>query len=158
MVKTQFQKTLIEVLKYDDAFKKISDRESLIRMLGRVHVNFVPQYEFSHRRSDQKWENVELRFPVPLLNEANKQIETLKKLVSYVYEESDDYAFGSLQIRPLVIETPDEIKEHDVVFNEFQDTVIQGIRDAKFLIWAAVAWFSNRAIYKELLIKSRIKC
>ena len=31
--------------------------------------------------------------------------------------------------------------------------MIQGIRDAKFIIWAAVAWFSNEAIYQELLAK-----
>ena len=32
----------------------------------------------------------------------------------------------------------------DVVFNEIQDTLIQGIRDAKYLIWISVAWFSMR--------------
>lgn len=155
MDKSQFQKTLITVFKYDDTFKDVSDRESLIRMLGRASVNFIPQNEFSRRRSDQRWENIELRFPVPLMNDANKHKETLNKLVGYVYEESDGYAFGTLQIRPLVIDAPDEIVEHDVVFNELQDTVIQGIRDAKFIIWAAVAWFSNEAIYQELLAKKK---
>ena len=38
-------------------------------------------------------------------------------------------------------------------FDEIEDKVIQGIRDAKFIIWVAVAWFSNESIYKELLIK-----
>jgi phosphatidylserine/phosphatidylglycerophosphate/cardiolipin synthase-like enzyme len=32
---------------------------------------------------------------------------------------------------------------------------VQGIRDAKFLIWAAVAWFSNEAINRELLAKKK---
>ncbi|OQR02157.1 hypothetical protein B6U49_08285 [Ligilactobacillus salivarius] len=36
-----------------------------------------------------------------------------------------------------------------------QDTVIQGIRDARFVIWAAVAWFSNETIYQELLAKKK---
>lgn len=31
--------------------------------------------------------------------------------------------------------------------------MIRRIRDAKFIIWAAVAWFSNEAIYQELLAK-----
>lgn len=47
------------------------------------------------------------------------------------------------------------MKEEFVVFDEIQDTVIQGIRDAKFIIWVAVAWFSNDAIYQELLLKKR---
>ena len=42
-----------------------------------------------------------------------------------------------------------------MVFDEIQDTVIQGIRDAKFIIWVTVAWFSNDAIYLELLLKKR---
>ena len=33
--------------------------------------------------------------------------------------------------------------------------MIQEISDAKFIIWAAVAWFSNEAIYQELLVKKR---
>ncbi len=49
----------------------------------------------------------------------------------------------------------DENIEHDVIFSEIQDTIVQGIRDAKFLIWAAVAWFSNEAIYRELLAKKK---
>ena len=43
--------------------------------------------------------------------------------------------------------------EHEVVFDELQDTVIQGIRDAKYMIWVAIAWFSNDAIYNELIAK-----
>jgi phosphatidylserine/phosphatidylglycerophosphate/cardiolipin synthase-like enzyme len=155
MNSSQFHKTLIDVLKYDDTFKNVSDRESLIRMLGRASVNSIPQYDFTRRRSDQRWENIELRFPVPLMNDANKHKETLNKLVDYVYEESDEYAFGTLQIRPLVIDAPDEIVEHDVVFDELQDTIIQGIRDAKYIIWVAVAWFTNKAIYQELLAKKK---
>ena len=33
--------------------------------------------------------------------------------------------------------------------------MIQGIRDSKFIIWAAVSWFSNEAIYQELLTKKK---
>lgn len=156
MVRDAFLKTLIEVLKYDGIYKEIKDREQLIRMLGRARVNFVPQYAFAnHGRSYQHWEIVELRFPVPLLEIAEKHKKELDSLVEFVYEESDDYALHHVEIRPQVIDTPEEVTEHDVVFDEIQDTVIQGIRDAKFIIWAAIAWFSNEAIYQELLVKKK---
>ncbi len=71
------------------------------------------------------------------------------------YLQSDDYALHHVEIRPQVIDTPDEVTEHNVVFDAIQDEVIQGIRDAKFIIWAAVAWFSNEAIYQELLAKKK---
>ena len=71
------------------------------------------------------------------------------------YLQYDDYALHHFEIRPQVIDTPDEVTEHNVVFDAIQEEVIQGIRDAKFIIWVAVAWFSNEAIYQELLAKKK---
>lgn len=154
MNRQAFIKTAIEVLKYDRSFKELNGREQLIRMLARAEINYVQQYPFVRGgKPYQKWEVIELRFPVPLLDEANDRYEELNKLVRYVYEESDEYALQKVEIRPLVMDTPSEVTEYDVVFDEIQDTVIQGIRNAKFLVWAAVAWFSNEAIFNELLAK-----
>lgn len=44
----------------------------------------------------------------------------IDKLVSYVYEESEEHAFQKVNIRPLVIDTPPEVVEHEVVFDELQ--------------------------------------
>ena len=44
---------------------------------------------------------------------------------------------------------------NDVEFDRIQDVLIQGIRDAKYLIWVAVAWFSNEVLYQELLKKKQ---
>ncbi|EFM64479.1 hypothetical protein HMPREF0634_0595 [Peptostreptococcus stomatis DSM 17678] len=74
-----------------------------------------------------------------MLEVAEENEKILVKLVEYVYEESDDYALHHVEIRPQVINTPDEVTEHNVVFDAIQEEVIQGIRDAKFIIWAAVA-------------------
>lgn len=68
---------------------------------------------------------MELRVPVPLLEVAEENEKILEELVEYVYEESDDYALHSVEIRPQVIDTPEEISEYDVVFDEIEDKVIQ---------------------------------
>ncbi|MFW5669674.1 MAG: phospholipase D-like domain-containing protein [Acetivibrio ethanolgignens] len=152
MNKDAFLKTAIEVLKYDMSFKTIDKRENLIRLLARSEVNFLPQWGFVGAGvSDQRWEIIELRCPVPLLNEAYELKNSIDRIIEYVYEESAEHALQKVDIRPLVIDTPPEVIEHDVVFDELQDTVIQGIRDAKYMIWAAIAWFSNAAIYNELI-------
>lgn len=156
MNKSAFVKTMIDVLKYDSSYKKIEGRDQLIRLLGRAKTNFLPQYGFVGRGiSYQRWEIVELRVPVPLLDEANKFRTQLEELAEFVYEESEEYALQRIEIRPLVIEVPEEYKEYDVIFSEYRDTVIQGIRDARFMIWVAVAWFTDVAIYKELLAKKK---
>lgn len=150
-----FLETMINVVKYDNKF--IEKKELLLPILRRAHINNLPQYAFVyHGRSDQHYENVEIRVPVPLLNQANEVHEDLCDLVSYVYEETDDYDLGDVLIKPKIFSAEEvEYKEHDVVFSEIQETIIQGIRDAKYVIWAAVAWFSNQAIIDELLAKKR---
>ena len=154
MDKSAYIRTMVEVLKYDSSYKNIEGRDQLIRLLGRAKANFIPQYAFVGRGvSNQRWENVEFRIPVPLLDEARKYIEEIENLARFVYEESQEYALRKIEIRPLVIESPEEYKEYDVVFSGYRDTVIQGIRNAKFIIWVAVAWFTDSYIYQELLAK-----
>ena len=56
MDKCAFLKTAIEVLKYDDGFKKIQKRENLIKLLSRSSVNFLPQWGFVGAGvSNQRW-------------------------------------------------------------------------------------------------------
>lgn len=150
-----FLDTALNTLKYDSKFK--GKKDVLLPILRRSCINNVPQWEFVRHsgRGNQRYEDIEIRVPVPLIDEANKHEDDFCALVSYVYEDSEKYGLGKVMIKPLVIPTPDEIVDHDVVFNDIQDTVIQGIRDAKYLIWAAVAWFSNEAIYDELKNKKK---
>lgn len=88
-----------------------------------------------------------------MLDEANTNFDDLYALVEYVYEDTDEYGLGGVPIRPLGRSSADREIEHNVVFSEIQETVVQGIRDAKYLICAAVAWFSNEAIFHELKAK-----
>lgn len=72
MEKNAFISTMMEVLKYDSTYKNKEGRDQLIRLLGRAKANFLPQYGFVGAGiANQRWEIVELRFPVPLLDEAN---------------------------------------------------------------------------------------
>lgn len=146
-----FRETLINTLRFDSTFKE--DKAELIPLISRSEINNVPQWDYAIR-SGQRWEDVEIRVPVPLVDKANEKKNSIVNLVKYVYQEDEDYALRNVLIRPRIIESGvAEHIEHDVVFSEIQDTLIQGIRDAKYLIWAAVAWFSNETIFNELLSK-----
>lgn len=148
---TAFKETMLNTLKYDSKFKDKKDK--LLPVMRRATLNSIPQYAFACRPG-QHYEDVEIRVPVPLIDEANLLDKDIYKLVEYVYEQTKDYALGSVPIKPQILSsTTDGDSEYNVVFSEIQDTIVQGIRDAKFLIWTAVAWFSNEAIYRELLAK-----
>lgn len=150
-----FLTTMIDVLKFDSKYK--DKKDILLPILRRSYINYLPQYEYvRYGRSEQRYENIEIRVPIPLLDVANKFYDDIYNLVEYVYEESDEYGLGEVSIRPRILRAEDvEYKEHDVVFSEIQETVIQGIRDAKYTIWAAIAWFSNQAIIDELIAKKK---
>ncbi|RWU10737.1 phospholipase D-like domain-containing protein [Pedobacter chitinilyticus] len=49
---------------------------------------------------------------------------------------------------------PDAI-EVEVHFEDIQTQIIEQIRSAKFTIWIAVAWFTDRELMKELVSKAR---
>lgn len=150
-----FLQTMLEVLKHDNKFK---DKQTLmLPILRRAKINNIPQYEFVRcGQSGQRYENIEIRVPIPLINNANEILEDLRSLVRYVYEESSAHDLGEVLIRPLILQDEEfEHKEHDVMFSDIQDTIIQGIRDAKYVIWGAVAWLTNQVIIDELLAKKQ---
>ena len=61
-----------------------------------------------------------------------------------------------VEIKPKLVELEDDGQnEHDVAFDGIKDVIIQGIRNAKYTIWVAVAWFSDRDIFQELLAKKK---
>ncbi len=149
MNEQQFLKTMIEIVKYDD----FENKDELLGILRNSIITFDKTSAFT-RKSWQYWENIDLRVPVPLLKSAKALQSQFQKLASDIYVESDEYDFDELHIKPKLVELEsDNYKEHDVVFDEIKDTIIQGIRSAKYIIWAAVAWFTDKEIFDELVLK-----
>lgn len=146
---SQFMKTMIETIKYDEYDRK----DELLTILRNSLIKFDKTSTFT-KKSWQCYENIDLRVPIPLLKEARNLKKVLESVASIVYMETDENAFGGLIIKPKPVEIePVEVIEHDVIFDEIKDTIIQGIRNANYIIWAAVAWFTDVEIFNEL--KSR---
>lgn len=138
--------TLIEYLKEIDPQSKILPifRRSLIRL------DYISKFT-GWDRPGQRTVNVELRVPIPLLCEAEKYKNEIRRIVAICCDENDKYGFGNIDLRPKLIESDDiEYKEHDVHFSNIENVIIQAIRDAKYVIWIAVAWFTSTTILEEL--------
>lgn len=149
MTEKQFLKTMIELIKYDE----IKNKNELLIILRNSIITFDKTSEFTNK-SWQYWENIDIRVPIPLLNSARALKNQLEEIASNIYVESDSYNFNSLFIKPKLVELEnDDYKEHNVEFNEIKNTIIQGIRGAKYIIWVAVAWFTDKEIFDELVLK-----
>ena len=149
MTEDQFMKTMIETIKYDEYDRK----DELLTILRNSLIKFDKTSAFT-KKSWQCYENIDLRVPIPLLKEARNLKKVLESVASIVYMETDENAFGSLIIKPKPVEIESvEVIEHDVIFDEIKDTIIQGIRNANYIIWAAVAWFTDVEIFNELKLR-----
>ena len=149
MNEQQFLKTMIETIKYDE----FQNKDELLTVLRNSIITFDKTSAFTHK-SWQYWENIDLRVPIPLLKSARILKNQLEKLARDIYIESESYDFYELHIKPKLVELEsDNYKEHDVVFDEIKDTIKQGIRNAKYVIWVAVAWFTDKEIFDELVLK-----
>lgn len=151
MYEDDFLKTMIDCIRYGD----YPNNQEILSVLRNSKITFSSTSGFG-AKSWQKLENVDLRVPVPLLKEAKKYEKLFVSLARQIYVETDEIDMNSLLIKPKIIELEIQpIKEHDVYFSEIQDTIIQGIRNAKYLIWAAVAWFTDKNIFEELKARKK---
>lgn len=149
MNEQQFLKTMIETVKYDE----YENKDELLGILRNSIITYSKTSTFT-KKSWQSKEYIDLRVPVPLLKVARKFTDILEKLAAMVYIETDEYDFYGLSIKPKPVELDNEENiEHDVFFDEIKDTIIQGIRNAKYTIWIAVAWFTDIEIYEELILR-----
>ena len=84
------------------------------------------------------------------INRIVKHINTLIKYCGYeLMEVNNEYIVtgdGLIKDEPVQIET---------TFEDIQSKVITEIRNAKYTIWVAVAWFTDNILFKELMAKKQ---
>ena len=152
MNEKQFLKTMIETVKYDDEFQ---NKDEILGILRYSIVTFRKTGAFTHV-SNQRQEYMDLRVPIPMLKKAKEYKDVFYDLADDIYIPSDDYDLYGVYIKPKMVELEDDGEaEHDVAFEGIKDIIVQGIRNAKYTIWAAVAWFTDRDIFQELMAKKK---
>lgn len=153
MTEKVFLKTMIETIKYNDDYSDIKD--PLLTILRYSLIDYDKTGAFGSKSYYYK-EYIDLRVPIPMIKEAKEYKDKLREIASQVYRETDNYEFWGLNIKPKPVEFDEDfIKEHDVTFTEIKKELIQGIRNAKYTIWIAVAWFTDNDLFEELLLKSK---
>lgn len=152
MNEKQFLKTMIETIKYDDEFQ---NKDEILSILRYSIVTFRKMGAFTHV-SNQRQEYMDLRVPIPMLKKAKEYKDVFYDLADDIYIPSADYDLYGVYIKPKLVELDDDGQaEHDVAFEGIKDVIVQGIRNAKYTIWAAVAWFTDQDIFQELMAKKK---
>mgnify|MGYP002234035350 CR=1 FL=1 len=74
-------------------------------------------------------------------------------LCKQVYEPNDYNEYSGLVLKPGILNIAPEEVSQEILFDDIQNRIIDEIREAKFSIWIAMAWFTNKKIFDELLKK-----
>lgn len=87
------------------------------------------------------------------MEELRKYKSELDFFCGQIYKDNDHYTYEGILIKPGSIDIGQEDTKREVLFDDIKKRIISEIRDAKYVIWIAMAWFTNEVIYRELLKK-----
>jgi phosphatidylserine/phosphatidylglycerophosphate/cardiolipin synthase-like enzyme len=93
--------------------------------------------------------------PRHFANDVKKNIETAVSTINPLLQQ-DGYRLEGIDGRYKIIgaDLPDNI-EVEVHFEDIQNQIIEQIRLAKYSIWVAVAWFTDKVLMRELYNKKQ---
>lgn len=86
--------------------------------------------------------------------ELKKHSDYLEKVIYEIYPPNDDYELWGVEIKPGTLPDNEDVSQ-EILFENIRNQIIEEIRDAKYIIWISVAWFTDPVLYQELLKKKQ---
>lgn len=149
MNEKEFMKNLMVLVDFDNSYE---NKTQVLDILGKSYLEFNKTSAFTHK-SWQCYEHINLRVPIPIMSQVEKYKDYIEEKCQEIYVETEEYDFGSLFIKPGAITFDDAIKSQSVHFEDIQEQIIQEVKKAKYTIWVAVAWFTDKVLFDELMKK-----
>lgn len=151
MNEQQFKKLLIEMIRKDCH----PEKNKIIDLLRLVSVTFNKTTQFARRGV---WNQCEEYIYLSIIPDKLLELKEFEKYITKKCEEiypiSDEYALCGVIYKPgAMLETEDISQE--IVFEDIRNQIIVEIRNAKYLIWIAMAWFTDPVLFNELKKKKQ---
>lgn len=144
MIEKDFNDGLIGMARYNNYEKK----EELLGLLKKTYITFNKTNIFT-KKSWQCYEDVQIRIAPEYKAELEKHKEVLCNWCAELYEETEEYDLRNVEIL-VGTQLIESTGETDVFFEHQQEKIITEIRQAKYVIWIAVAWFTDERLFDEL--------
>lgn len=154
MTEKEFYELLCDVIRRDNCVNKSRILELLFR--SKLVCEKTEKYAGKPYPWNSLVENIYLVTTAnDLVEMQNYKTYILKKLRE-IYPVGDDYKYVlvGFEIKPGRID-PDEIVSQEIHFEDIEQQIIDELRSAKFIIWIAMAWFTNKKLYDVLLEKKK---
>lgn len=152
MTEREFQSLLLEMVKRDEHPKKAK----IIDLLERSSLSCDKTNLYTYKKWDHYKEYIYITFDPRDLSEALQFKEYIAKLLKQIYpvNESYKYELFGVEFKPGRVSSS-ELTSQEIHFDDIQNQVLDEIRKAKYMIWVAMAWFTNKLIYDALVERKK---
>lgn len=147
MTEADFKKTLIAYIERSEYPAK----NRLLDMLRPAGIVFDKTEEFTVHKWNFYKEFIYIVVPPTVALDLKEHEVFLNKVGKDVYMADGNYELFGIFIKAGSVET-EEISQ-EILFNDIRKQIIAEIRAAKYVIWIAMAWFTDPVLYDELSIK-----
>lgn len=152
MTEKEFHSMLIELIRRGTYVKKAE----VIELLKRSLINFEKTNEFTRNKWNHYKEYIYIiTSPADMMNLIEHQTY-IEGVIEKIYPVSEDYEYElfGIEIKPGKV-TQNEYTSQEIYFDDIQNQIIEEIRSAKYIIWIAMAWFTNKVLFDELIKKKK---
>lgn len=150
MTEKEFHRLLIEMVKTSNH----PNKKQLIDLLERSSLSCDKTSTYTQRKWNHYREYIYITVEPSDLLEMMKYKKDIKQIIEQIYPVNDDYEYElfGVEIKPGSV-TPNEFSSQEIHFKDIQQQIINELKDAKYTIWIAMAWFTNKELFDQLVKK-----
>ncbi|MBQ7874054.1 MAG: hypothetical protein IJ306_02660 [Oscillospiraceae bacterium] len=149
MTETEYKRLLIDVALISDYDKK----DEVVDLLRICNVTFEKTGAFAYSGIwDQRKEYIYLSIIPDRLLQLKTHSKFIKELCYEIYPVTNEYTLSDILFKPGALPALEEVSQ-EILFKDIQKQVIEEIQSAKYIIWIAMAWFTDPILYRALLKK-----
>lgn len=152
MNEKEFQSLLLEFVKRDNHPQK----KKILELLKRSSLVCEKTEKFTYRKWDHFKEYIYLTFEPCDLSEALQFKDYIAKQIEKIYPVNGEYKYElfGVEFKPGRVSEA-EFTSQEIHFDDIQNQIIEEIRKAKYTIWVAMAWFTNKILYDALVERKK---
>lgn len=151
MKEQQFKKLLIDMASLGDYPLK----DELVSLLKIVGVTFEKTGQFAYMGVwNQCKEYIYLSIIPDKLCKLKIHSKYIEELCYEIYPINEDYALCGVFIKPGTLIEYEDISQ-EILFDNIHRQIVDEIRNAKYVIWIAMAWFTDPSLFAELVKKKK---
>ena len=152
MTEKELKSLLLEMVRRENHSQKMK----IIDLLERSSLSCDKTDFFTRGKWNHYQEYIYFTFEPCDLHEALQYKDYISKLVEQIYPVSDNYEYElfGVEFKPGRVSEP-ELTSQEIHFDDIQNQIVEEIQKATYIIWVAMAWFTNQTFYDALLERKK---